>query len=269
MRITVITRNESNYGLRLLNQLHWDSVTVEQVIVLTDTRDLRRRWWRRAIRQIGLGQALVYAALRYQYPFVRRRPLWRGRRLQRDYRALASRVDYAPSARSPETVAALRRGQPDLCLLAQSGIVPPAVLAVPSLATLNAHPGLLPHHRGLDTELWAIYEQRFDLVGATLHVVDPGIDTGPILERRPYRWAGDETLDRLFQRLTDFTVDLLVEACHQDWPAYLERARPQAGGKLYHLMPPRLWLPVGHRLRRFVANQPRRATFVGRQEGPP
>ncbi len=192
---------------------------------------------------------------RLNSPFARQGPLWRGRRLERDYRRLAKRVDYAPDPRSAAALAALRRATPDLCLLAHSGIVPASVLAIPLVATLNAYPGILPEYRGVDVDLWAVYEGRFDRVGATLHVVDAGVDTGPVLETRPYAWRGDETLDRLLWRLNEMCLDLLAGACHKDWPGYLDRAVPQAAGHQYMVMPPRLRPEVERKLERFRSTQ--------------
>lgn len=53
-----------------------------------------------------------------------------------------------------------------------------------SLATpLNIHPGILPYFRGLDPVLWSV--DKGEPVGATVHIMDSGIDTGPILNARP------------------------------------------------------------------------------------
>ena len=49
-----------------------------------------------------------------------------------------------------------------------------------SFKIINAHPGYLPKHRGLDSNLWAI--QDGDPVGVTTYIVDKGLDTGPILK---------------------------------------------------------------------------------------
>jgi folate-dependent phosphoribosylglycinamide formyltransferase PurN len=149
-------------------------------------------------------------------------------------------------------VSALQGVRPELCLLGDCGIVPPAVLTVPTIATLNAHPGILPDFRGLDTPLWAVLEERFGRVGCTLHVVDAGIDTGPILETRPYEWRGDETIDRLMGRLDDECLTLLAGACRAEWPAYLERAVKQGEGRLYSVMPLQKWLRVERKLRRMA-----------------
>ena len=252
MRISVLTQNQNRYGLKLLNLLQWNEIPVEQVVVFTDLWRLRLRWFRRATRRIGwVGAATYVAAWKLRSPFARQGFIWRGRHLERDYHRLARRVEYVPAPRSTATAQALQSAEPDLCLLAQSGIVPASVLVIPRLAALNAHPGILPEYRGVDTELWAIYEDRFDYVGCTLHAVDEGIDTGPVLEVRPYHWVGDETLDRLDWRLNETSLDLLAGACREQWPAYLKKAIPQGDGRLYYLLPPRLRPEVERKLELF------------------
>ena len=248
----MLTFQGSEYGFRLLNLLRWEGVLVAQVVVLNAVWRTRARWLQRWIRQLGPLEALRYAGAGFSGRRSRRLTDWRGRPLERDYQLLAERVDYAPYARSAETMQALRASAPDLLLLADSGIVPRSVLTIPALATLNAHPGVLPEYRGLDTELWAIDEQRFDTVGCTLHLVDPGIDTGPILRIEPYRWRGDETLDLISSRLEEVCVDLLVAACLADWPSYLAKARPQGPGRRYRLMPRRRRAGAAHKLRTFL-----------------
>ena len=45
----------------------------------------------------------------------------------------------------------------------------------------NVHMGTSPYYRGSSTNFWAMYDNRPDYVGATLHLLTPGLDSGPIL----------------------------------------------------------------------------------------
>lgn len=46
---------------------------------------------------------------------------------------------------------------------------------------INIHMGISPHYRGSGTNFWAMYDRRPELVGATVHVLTPGLDSGPML----------------------------------------------------------------------------------------
>ena len=59
---------------------------------------------------------------------------------------------------------------------------PPLIDAV-SGPCINLHPSLLPRHRGVAPLIWAIIDGD-NTTGVTAHVIDPGIDTGPVLLQR-------------------------------------------------------------------------------------
>jgi len=46
---------------------------------------------------------------------------------------------------------------------------------------LNIHMGVSPYYRGSSTNFWAMYDNRPDLVGATIHLLSRGLDSGPML----------------------------------------------------------------------------------------
>ena len=61
---------------------------------------------------------------------------------------------------------------------------PRALLALPPLGVLNLHPALLPRGRGPDPLFWAFRERdpaRAGAGGLTVHLMDGGLDSGPIV----------------------------------------------------------------------------------------
>jgi len=58
-------------------------------------------------------------------------------------------------------------------------IIKKNLLFSPRIGVLNCHPGLLPYFRGCTCVEWAIYKN--EQVGNTVHFMDEGIDTGPII----------------------------------------------------------------------------------------
>lgn len=58
--------------------------------------------------------------------------------------------------------------------------LPASLLRLPRLGCLNVHPSLLPAHRGPDPLFW-IFHDGDEEAGVTIHLMDEGFDTGPIL----------------------------------------------------------------------------------------
>lgn len=46
---------------------------------------------------------------------------------------------------------------------------------------INIHMGVSPFYRGNSCNFWALHDRRADLVGATIHLLTAGLDSGPIL----------------------------------------------------------------------------------------
>jgi methionyl-tRNA formyltransferase len=85
---------------------------------------------------------------------------------------------------------------PELVVLGGTRILRPHLLAIPTRGTINAHPGLLPWLRGSSSVEWALYEDV--AVGSTVHFVEVGIDTGPIILLRGLPVRRGHTTNRSF-----------------------------------------------------------------------
>lgn len=74
---------------------------------------------------------------------------------------------------------------------------------------INTHPSLLPHNRGKNYNFWAIVEQA--PFGVTLHKVDEGVDTGPILAQKviPYTWLDNG--QTLYEKAQKAMIELFRE----------------------------------------------------------
>lgn len=84
---------------------------------------------------------------------------------------------------------------------------------LPRLGALNVHPSLLPALRGPEPEFWAI---RLGLreTGVTVHLMDEGLDTGPVLLQRPVPIPAEVTLPELETMLATTGGELVRDALH-------------------------------------------------------
>ena len=81
----------------------------------------------------------------------------------------------------------LRSLDPDIFVSAYfSQILKPQVIRIPRRGVLNIHPGWLPAYRGAMAYFWVLRNGE-QSGGVTVHWIDEGIDTGPILARRQFR----------------------------------------------------------------------------------
>lgn len=96
----------------------------------------------------------------------------------------------------PEVAQALREHAPDLILTYHfDQILRPETIAAARLGGVNAHPGLLPRHRGPVPTIHALAEGP-DAFGMTLHRLAPQIDAGAILAQERFRLSPNVTATR-------------------------------------------------------------------------
>src|SRR5437660_4737766 len=70
---------------------------------------------------------------------------------------------------------------PDVITVYGTNVIKASVIALPRLGILNMHTGISPEYRGSDTVFWPLYDERPEWIGVTVHLLDEGIDSGPIL----------------------------------------------------------------------------------------
>ncbi len=96
---------------------------------------------------------------------------------------------------------AVAQDQPDLVVLAGfMRIVGAPLLQRFPFRIVNVHPALLPSFPGSDGPAQAI-AARVRISGCTVHLVDSGVDTGPILAQAAVPVASDDTASTLHARI--------------------------------------------------------------------
>ncbi|MBA2712093.1 MAG: hypothetical protein H0U55_00850 [Rubrobacteraceae bacterium] len=98
-----------------------------------------------------------------------------------------------------------------VCLSVGFGYLFPPELIDASEVALNVHGTLLPKYRGARTLNWVIAHGE-DESGVTVHQIDVGTDTGPILLQRPLPVSIFDTVTSLQRRTLEFEPEVVVEA---------------------------------------------------------
>lgn len=120
---------------------------------------------------------------------------------------------------------AIARHEPDLVVSAGfMKILGPSVLA--RFMVVNTHPALLPSFPGAHAVRDAL-AHGVKVTGCTLHRVDAGVDTGPIIAQRAVQVDQSDTEETLHERIKTVERALLVE----ELPRILRRrAQERASG---------------------------------------
>ena len=98
-------------------------------------------------------------------------------------------------------VSALRdRGVELVCLAGFMRLLSPVFVRAFPGRVLNIHPALLPAFPGLEAQRQA-FEHGVKVSGATVHLVDEGLDSGPIIAQEAVPVRSDDTAESLSLRI--------------------------------------------------------------------
>jgi formyl transferase-like protein len=157
------------------------------------------------------------------------------------------------SLNSRKSIRRLAATKPTLVLYAGGGILRASFLAVPEIGVLNAHAGPVPAFRGMSVPEWCVLHDGE--LGVTVHLMDAGIDTGPVLEFVPLpiteRIRDLTSLRQALGRLGNEALVRAVEAFAKGEARPVPQ--PSEGGRTFFVMHRELLLLAEMRLRDRVA----------------
>jgi phosphoribosylglycinamide formyltransferase-1 len=101
-----------------------------------------------------------------------------------------------------------------VCLAGYMRLLSPEFVGAFPGRILNVHPSLLPAFPGLEAQRQAL-EHGVKVSGATVHIVDEGLDSGPIVLQEAVAVRDDDSVDSLSARI--------LEAEHRIYPEAVRR----------------------------------------------
>lgn len=113
--------------------------------------------------------------------------------------------------REPEFIEIIRALRPDVIVVVAFGqILPKTLLDIPPYGCINVHASLLPRYRGAAPLNWCIINGETE-TGVTTMLMDPGLDTGPMLLRESTPIDENEDITSLHDRMAESGGELLLE----------------------------------------------------------
>jgi methionyl-tRNA formyltransferase len=171
-------------------------------------------FWAR--RKKKLGAAAVYSMKAAQLAAKATKPLSR-RRLA----ALKAECDTAPfegdvridvdNLNAGDALAHIRALAPRAVFVASTGMLRRPLLEACACPVVNYHSGVNPAYRGINGGYFALANGEPEHFGVTLHLVDLGVDTGPILATNSIPVAANDNMQTYMTLMAAKSQDLVVE----------------------------------------------------------
>jgi folate-dependent phosphoribosylglycinamide formyltransferase PurN/peptidoglycan/xylan/chitin deacetylase (PgdA/CDA1 family) len=132
----------------------------------------------------------------------------------------------------PEVRARIEEWRPDIGVSVGAPILRPTLFQLPRLGTVNLHLGKVPDFRGAPPGFWELYTGARE-IGATVHWVTEGLDSGPVIARAEAPIYETDTLASVEARATELGRGVLAAALHQVTTGTVAAALQPAGGRTF------------------------------------
>jgi methionyl-tRNA formyltransferase len=211
---------------------------------------------RQRVRRLGLltvaGQICFGLAARAIRPFWRRQEQSICAREGLDTRPLQEGVIHVSSVNDDRTNDILRGLAPKVVIVSQTRILGRRLLESIPAIFINTHTGIMPKYRGHHGAYWALVNDDAANCGVSVHVVDAGIDTGPVIAQARIAPSSSDTYFTYHWLQLAAALPLLMCAVEDAMSGRLVTSVPKAdiaSRQYYH---PTLWGYLWSGLRRGV-----------------
>lgn len=160
---------------------------VEQVVL--ESRRSRLRLLRGRAARLGPAKAIGQACFRgLIFPALRVAASGRIRELKHRFQLddtppPADQVIGIRSVNDPEIIRVLSDLDPAVVVVNGTRLIAPEILRSIRAPLVNLHAGVTPLYRGVHGAYWALVQGDAENCGVTVHLIDEGVDTGPVLSQ--------------------------------------------------------------------------------------
>jgi methionyl-tRNA formyltransferase len=194
--------------------------------VLIEEPESRAVFLRRRLKRLGVATVAGQVAFTI---FQRIQQKWSRRRIDDIVAQFAGEsagpeglpVHRVKSVNTPECVGILKRLEPGVVLVMGTRIIAPEVMHEVAVPFINYHAGVTPKYRGVHGGYWALASSDQENFGATVHLVDEGIDSGGVLYQARARPAAGDNFSTYPYRQLAIGLPILAQAANDALAGHL------------------------------------------------
>ncbi len=153
---------------------------------------------------------------------------------------------------SPPSWKSIAAWKPDLIVTAGVPILRDPWLTMATHGCLNLHFGIAPDYRGEHTLFYPLLERRWDMLGLTIHFLDQGVDSGPVLLRGYPALDGTEDEAALWAKCSQLAARLLPGIVDDVFHGRAKSVQQNSKGRLIRYLDRSIWDELRQRYGRFT-----------------
>lgn len=246
--IVIVTAGGRNPQI-LINALH---VRFGNVTVLLEHPESKKLFLKRRIRKLGLittiGQLATMVASKFGKRFTEKRTSEILRQYDvDDCENPAIPVIAVDSINTPDAIEQIRAINPAVVFLVSCRMLSASTLSAMSCPVINFHAGINPQYRGLMGGYWARVENDEANFGATVHLVDAGVDTGKILYQSRMTPSKSDTMHTYPLLQTAASTGIAIRAVEDALSGNLKPLPANGNSRQWYHPPIWTWLWTGFR----------------------
>ncbi len=104
---------------------------------------------------------------------------------------------------------------PSLVVVSGTSLLKDHIMRLLTGRIVNMHVGITPEYRGAYGGFWALYNGEPEMVGVTVHLINPGIDTGAILFQEKVAINNSDTLMSIVYKQQKEGVELILKCINE------------------------------------------------------
>lgn len=211
MSIVIITTKEHSRS-NFINKLHLTTNKAVKLVIITKPR--KQNFLKRLkslYQQTGLVSFIIelwYSLiLRFDKGSRKRLEYFKYSTLRKGRNTSIPKVIEVYDLNVPEIYDLLLKIAPSLMVVWDTGIIKDSILQTAE-KVINLHMGICPNYRGAVANQFAVYQEDFSNIGATIHYVDKTIDGGNII--KIIKCDTRKTPRELFRELNDKSQEMFL-----------------------------------------------------------
>jgi methionyl-tRNA formyltransferase len=151
------------------------------------------------------------------------------------------KVCYVENINNKKVYNYLRKKRPRICIVFGTRKIEKKIIDLfkPNKFMINIHRGIMSRYRGLDSDLWAILEDKKNFVGITIHQIEEKLDSGKVFFQKKLKMNSYE-IYQIRYHTTILAVRYLITLIKNIFMKKNVFKKKIKLGKYYSFMPLRL-----------------------------